>query len=130
MFSSLSSRIWPAVAATEVRSLSHGERVGVRGYDLSMGRNPSPGSQERSDLSLRERCQNSLVPIQYSFINYILACVSGEVTAHGAVRPIVGLNLVALAGFDRTDERSRQHHLPRFERQSMGCDLVGQPGDA
>src|SRR6266852_8166930 len=31
------------------------ERVGVRGYDLSIGRNPSPGSQERSDLSQRER---------------------------------------------------------------------------
>src|ERR1700704_2742204 len=31
------------------------ERVGVRGYGLSIGRNPSPGSQERSDLSPWER---------------------------------------------------------------------------
>jgi hypothetical protein len=35
----------------------HGERVGVRGYGLSMELNPSPGSHlsMRSDLSLRER---------------------------------------------------------------------------
>jgi hypothetical protein len=31
------------------------ERVRVRGYDLSLGRYPSPGSQVRSDLSLWER---------------------------------------------------------------------------
>src|SRR5260370_6838097 len=37
------------VAAPKVRPLSHGERAGVRGYGLSMGRNPSPGSQ----LSMR-----------------------------------------------------------------------------
>src|SRR6267154_3537670 len=47
------------VEATEARSLSLWERVGVRGYGLSMGRNPSPGSQERSDLSQRERWQNT-----------------------------------------------------------------------
>src|SRR5882724_5563357 len=33
------------------RSLSRWERVGVRGYGLAFGRNPSPGSQGRSDLS-------------------------------------------------------------------------------
>jgi hypothetical protein len=45
------------VSASEVRSLSHGERVGVRGYGLSMEQNPSPGSHlsMRSDLSLWER---------------------------------------------------------------------------
>src|SRR5579872_2710786 len=42
-------------AAAEVRSLSLWERVGVRGYGLSLGLTPSPGSQERSDLSPRER---------------------------------------------------------------------------
>src|SRR3981081_3221932 len=44
-----------ALAAMTVRPLSRRERVGVRGYGLSMGRNSPPGSQERSDLSLRER---------------------------------------------------------------------------
>src|SRR5882724_10051379 len=54
------------VAATEARSLSLWERAGVRGYGLSMGRNPSPGSQERSDLSLQERWPNSCIAILYS----------------------------------------------------------------
>src|SRR5450631_2798395 len=42
-----------SLAATEASSLSHGERVGVRGYGLSLGCNPSPGSHlsMRSDLS-------------------------------------------------------------------------------
>src|SRR4029078_1368773 len=53
---------------------------------------------------------------------------SAEVTAHGPIRSIVGLDRVALAGFDRTDERTRQHHLAGFERQSIGRDLVGEPG--
>src|ERR1700738_4255401 len=30
-----------------MRSLSHGERVGVRAYDLSISRNPSPGAMRR-----------------------------------------------------------------------------------
>ena len=30
-----------------VRSLSQRERVGVRGYGLSLGRNPSPGASHR-----------------------------------------------------------------------------------
>jgi len=34
-------------AASAARSLSHGERVGVRGYGLSIGRNPSPGASRR-----------------------------------------------------------------------------------
>jgi hypothetical protein len=50
-------------SAVAERPLSHGvetsearsERVGVRGYALSFVLNSSPGSQERSDLSLRER---------------------------------------------------------------------------
>jgi hypothetical protein len=44
-------------AATEMSSLSQRERVGVRGYGLSIELNPSPGSHltMRSDLSLRER---------------------------------------------------------------------------
>src|SRR5258708_1831553 len=50
-----------ALAAKEARPLSHRERVGVRGYGLSMGRNPSPGSHlsMRSDLSRWERSMNS-----------------------------------------------------------------------
>jgi hypothetical protein len=45
------------IAAKKVRPLSHGERVGVRGYGLTMEQNPSPGSHlsMRSDLSLWER---------------------------------------------------------------------------
>src|SRR6476660_9887962 len=53
---------------------------------------------------------------------------SGEVAAHRAVGTIVGLDRVALAGLDRADERSRQHHLSGFQRQSIGRDLVGEPG--
>src|ERR1700755_9509 len=64
------------------------------------------------------------------FFDYVLQAVSGEVTAHGAVRSIISLTRVAFGGFDRTDERSRQHHLTGFERQSMRRDLVGQPRDA
>src|SRR5258705_6120312 len=41
--------------AAEARHLSRRERVGVRGYGPSICRNPSPGSQGRSDLSPRER---------------------------------------------------------------------------
>jgi hypothetical protein len=46
-----------SMAAVKVRPLSHGERVGVRGYGLSMDLNPSPGTlvAERADLSQRER---------------------------------------------------------------------------
>src|SRR5713226_9522641 len=72
------------VAATKARSLSHPtrvypswasksvevgyirlrwERAGVRDYALTIGHNPSPGSQERSDLSLRERWPNSHIAI-------------------------------------------------------------------
>src|ERR1043165_2814598 len=40
-----------------------------------------------------------------------------EVTAPRAVGSIVGLDRVALAGFDRADERPRQHHLSCFERE-------------
>jgi hypothetical protein len=41
----------------KVSSLSQGERVGVRGYGLSMDLNPSPGPLVawRADLSRRER---------------------------------------------------------------------------
>ena len=55
------SKFYGDVEATEARSLSLWERVGVRGYGLSFGRNPSPGSQERSDLSQRERWLNSRI---------------------------------------------------------------------
>src|SRR3984957_7284968 len=42
-------------AAKTVRSLSLWEWVGARGYGLSIGCDPSPGSLTRSNLSLRER---------------------------------------------------------------------------
>src|SRR5712672_3550978 len=58
----------------------------------------------------------------------IIAGVSSEVTAHRAIRTIVGLDRVAFAGFDRPDERSRQHHLAGLKRKSVGRDLVGKPG--
>src|SRR5882672_5330655 len=57
---------------TGARSLSLWERVGVRGYGLSFGRNPSPGSQGRSDLSLWERWLNSGVPILG--LSFVLLC--------------------------------------------------------
>src|ERR1700730_7871957 len=53
---------------------------------------------------------------------------SSEVAAHRTIWSIVGLNRVAFAGLDRANERSRQHHLPGFERQPVGRDLVGEPG--
>src|SRR3984885_2421217 len=51
-------------ARAAARSLSKGERVGVGGYALSIGRNPSPGSHlsMQSDLSLWERRMNSYAP--------------------------------------------------------------------
>src|SRR5690349_2433927 len=51
-----------------------------------------------------------------------------EITAHRAIRSIVGLDRVALAGLDRADEGSRQHHLSRLERQSIRRDLAREPG--
>jgi hypothetical protein len=44
-----------AVVASVVNSLSRGERVGVRAFDLSIDRNPSPASLSRGDLSQWER---------------------------------------------------------------------------
>src|ERR1700722_19378517 len=53
---------------------------------------------------------------------------SDEIATDRAVGAIVGLDCVALAGLDRTDERPRQHDLAGFQRQPVGCDLVGKPG--
>src|SRR6266404_5439955 len=53
---------------------------------------------------------------------------SSEVTAHGAVGTIIGLDRVAFAGLDRTNEGTREHHLTGFERQPVRRDLVGKPG--
>src|SRR6185437_12437597 len=140
------SRMLPTIAATEARSLSHPtrvypswasisievgyirlqwERVGVRGYALSTGLNPSPGSQERSDLSLWERCQRSHGPMQFSSITF-----SGEVAAHAAIGTIVGLNRVAFAGLDRADERAGEHDLAGLQRKPERRDLVGEPRHA
>src|SRR5450432_2430177 len=55
---------------------------------------------------------------------------SGEVATHRTIGSIVRLNRVAFARLDRANERSRQHHLARFQRQTMRCDLVGEPGHA
>src|ERR1044072_3060532 len=53
---------------------------------------------------------------------------SGEVAAHGTIRSIVRLDGVALAGLDRADERSRQHHLSGVQRQPLRRDPVRAPG--
>src|SRR4051794_9667726 len=53
----------------------------------------------------------------------------GEVAAHRAVGAIIGLNCVALAGLDRTDEGAGEHDLSGLERKAERCDLVGEPGN-
>src|SRR5262245_8392440 len=58
---------------------------------------------------------------------FFLSRALREVTAHRTVGSVVGLDGVALAGLDRTDERSRQHHLARFEGKPVGRNLVGEP---
>ena len=55
---------------------------------------------------------------------------SGEVAADRAVGAIIGLDCVALAGLDRTDERTGEHDLAGLEREPMRRDLVGEPGHA
>src|SRR4051812_16930437 len=52
-----------------------------------------------------------------------------EVAAHRAVGAIIGLDCVALAGLDRTDERAGEHDLSGLERKAERCDLVGEPGN-
>src|SRR6185437_12059192 len=54
---------------------------------------------------------------------------SAEIAADRAVGAIIGLDCVALAGLDRTDEGTGQHDLARLERKTMRRDLVGEPGD-
>jgi hypothetical protein len=46
----------PVVSTTEARSLSLWERVGVRDYGLSLGRNPLTRIASQSDLAPWERC--------------------------------------------------------------------------
>src|SRR5256714_956535 len=43
-------------------------------------------------------------------------------TPPGAVGTIIGLDRVTFAGFDRADERSRQHDLTGFEREVIRRD--------
>src|SRR4051812_45715223 len=69
----------------------------------------------------------SIVKCGMSLTPAVPVKASSEVTAHRAVRAIVGLDRVAFAGFDRANERSRQHHLSRLQRQAIGRDLVGKP---
>src|SRR5712672_1573432 len=57
--------------ATERNPLSHGERVGVRGYGLSMGRPPSPGfvvSRQIRPLPMGEVKQNPVISCNRTFI--------------------------------------------------------------
>src|SRR5262245_12084762 len=61
--------------------------------------------------------------------DFFLSRSLSEVTAHRAIGSIVGLDRVALAGLDRADERSRQHHLAGFECKSIRRNLVGEPRD-
>src|SRR3569833_816256 len=51
-----------------------------------------------------------------------------EVAAHRAVGAIVGLNCVALAGLDRTDEGAGEHDLAGLQCKAERCSLVGKPG--
>src|SRR5690349_6509625 len=53
------------------------------------------------------------------------ARASGEVAAHRAVGAVIGLDRVALARLDRTDERAGQHDLACLEREPPCRDLVG-----
>src|SRR5579859_3169008 len=59
----------------------------------------------------------------------LLQSGSSEITTHRAVGSIVGLDCVALAGLDRTDEGAGEHDLARLQRQSMRRDLVREPRD-
>src|SRR5580693_6690585 len=54
---------------------------------------------------------------------------SDEIATDRAVGAIVGLDCVAPAGLDRTDERSRQHDLACFQRKPVAGDRVGEPRD-
>src|SRR5437879_6992281 len=51
-------------SAMELRPLSHGERVGVRGYGLSIGPNPSPGLL-RNPTSPYGRGESARRTVQY-----------------------------------------------------------------
>src|SRR5882757_9151480 len=70
---------------------------------------------------------------EYSIVKCGMFCLlqrfrqiaSSEVAAHRTIGTVVGLDRVALAGLDRANERSRQHHLTRLQRQPMRRDLVG-----
>src|SRR6478736_4026219 len=52
-----------------------------------------------------------------------------EVAADRAVGAIIGLNCVALAGLDRTDEGAGEHDLSGLQRKAERRDLVGKPGN-
>jgi hypothetical protein len=52
-------------SATELRPLSFWERVGVRGYGLSIGPNPSPGLLRMSNLLGSELINLSASTIRY-----------------------------------------------------------------
>src|SRR6201995_1542900 len=69
---------------------------------------------------------------EYSMVKCGMGClrvVSGEIAADRAVGAIIGLDCVALAGLDRTDEGTGPTDLAGLERQPMRRDLVGKPGD-
>src|SRR5215475_12901181 len=99
---------------------------------MARTRMPPTGKMPVSTAALRTNSTTSAMSTrlsrlaEYSMVKcgmavhsrFFLSPALREVTAHRTVRSIVGLDRVALAGLDRTDERSRQHHLARFERKS------------
>src|SRR3984957_19816732 len=50
------------------------------------------------------------------FLRRFLRAVSGEIAAYRAIRAVVGLDGVTLAGLDGGNDRSRQYHLTRLQR--------------
>src|SRR5581483_6628023 len=100
---------------------------------------PPSGKMPVSTAALRTTSTSSLMSTrlsrsaEYSMVKCGMGClrvVSGEIAADRAVSAIIGLDCVALAGLDRTDEGTRQHDLTRLERKPVRRDLVGEPGDS
>src|SRR4029079_7785552 len=143
------------LAASEIAPLAkpkyHGQKtemVCTIGYRVVLAAdgahaNPSDRENTRLDRSLADKLEDLTHVDAFIQIARILnremrhlqtpnksSASSGEVTAHGPILSIVGLNRVAFAGLDRTDEGAGQHHLTGLERQSVRRDLVGKPRHA
>src|ERR1700759_4724984 len=105
---------------------------------MARTRMPPSGKMPVSTAALRTTSTSLLMSTrlsrlaEYSMVKCGMGClrvVSGEKEDHRALSAITGLDCVALAGLDRTDEGTGQHDLARLERQPVRRDLVGEPGD-